>query len=249
MQLTRIFCVFKNMFYVDRLQSPSAGSTFAPIAAPAASARTVSATGHSTVRISAAAGARGRPALLQRAAAGPGVGSASGAGRAANSVSAGGGQWVGGKSRRWQQSAHQSPFLPPLGRCTAVPGCSARAGAESCAAAALPPAHASAPPPPPSRGRSRRQGRAVSPGEPQRPAPQQQSSSQGRLWRDHHPQCTRCCLRMQLHAPPPPAPPRRHTVSCSDTSAVPKPARPATTAAANAHADSPASGGGDGVRT
>ncbi len=33
------------------VQSSSAGSTFAPIAAPAASARTVSATAHSTVRI------------------------------------------------------------------------------------------------------------------------------------------------------------------------------------------------------
>ncbi len=97
---------FKNMYYVVKLQSPSAGSTFASIAAPAASASTVSATAHSTVRISVAAGAGGRPALLQRAAAGPGVGSASGEGRAADGGSAGGGQWVGGKRRRWPQSAH-----------------------------------------------------------------------------------------------------------------------------------------------
>ncbi len=60
------------------------------------------------------------------------------------------------------------PLPAPLGRCTAAPGCSARACAESCAAAALPPARASAQPPPRSRGRSRRQGRAASPGEPPR---------------------------------------------------------------------------------
>jgi hypothetical protein len=84
MQLLGYFVCFKNIYYVDRLQSPSAGSTFAPIAAPVASARTVSATAHSTVRISAAAGAGGCPALLQRVAAGPWVGSASGAGRAAD---------------------------------------------------------------------------------------------------------------------------------------------------------------------
>jgi hypothetical protein len=211
MQLLGYFVCFKNIYYVDRLQSPSAGSTFAPIADPAASARTVSATAHSTVRISAAAGPGGRPALQQRVAAGPWVGSASGAGRAADGGSAGGGQWVGGKRRCWPPSAHQSPFPPPLGRCIAVPECSARAGAESCAAAAL------------------------------------------RLRRDHRPQRARCCLRMQLHAPPPPAPPRRRTVSSSATSAVPNPARPATTAAANAHTVSPASGGGhrdgDGMRT
>jgi hypothetical protein len=85
---------------------------------------------------------------------------------------------------------------------------------------------------------------------PRRAAPQQRSS-QGLLRRDHRPQRARCCLRMQFHAPPPPAPPRRSTVSSSATIAVPNPARPAITAAANAHADSPASGGshGDGVRT
>ncbi len=84
-----------------------------------------------------------------------------------------------------------------------------------------------------------------------RRAPPQQRSSQGRLWRDHRLQRALCCLRMQLHAPPPHALPRRRTVSGSATSAVPNPARPATTAAANAYADSPASGGGhgDGVRT
>ncbi len=114
---------FKTIYYVDRRQSPSAGSTFAPIAAPAASARTASATAHSTVRISSAAGAGGRPALLQRASAGPGVGSASGAGTAAYGGSAaGGGQWVGGKRSRWPPSAHQSPFPLPPGqwRCSAV---------------------------------------------------------------------------------------------------------------------------------
>ena len=101
---------FKNIYYVDRLPSPSAGSTFAPIAAPGASARgTVSATAHSTARISAAAGAGGRPALLQRVAADPWVGSASGAGRAADGGSAGEGQWVGGKRRRWPPSAHSRP--------------------------------------------------------------------------------------------------------------------------------------------
>ncbi len=162
------------MYYVDRLQSPSAGSIFAPIAAPAASAHTVSATAHSTVWISAAAGAGGRPALLQRAAAGPGVGWA---GRAADGGSAGGGQWVGVKRRSWPPSAHQPPFPPPLGRYTAAPRCSARAGAEGCAAAALPPARASAPPPPRSRGPSRRQGRAASPGEPPRPAAPLRSSA------------------------------------------------------------------------
>jgi hypothetical protein len=175
MQLLGYFVCLKNIYYVDRLQSPSADSTFAPIAAPAASARTVSATAaHSTVRMSAAAGAGGRPALLQRVAPGPGVGSASGAGSAADGGSAGVG-W--GKRRRWPLSAHQSPFPPPLGSCTAAPECSARAGAESCAADALPPARASAPPPPSSRGRSRRQGRSASPGEPPRPAAPRRSSA------------------------------------------------------------------------
>jgi hypothetical protein len=80
-------------------------------------------------------------------------------------------------------------------------------------------------------------------------APPQQHSSEGRLQRDHSLQRARRCLRMQLHAPPPPAPPLRSTFSGSATRAVPNPVRPATTAAANAHADSPTSGGGDGIRT
>ncbi len=35
--------------------------------------------------------------------------------------------------------AHRSNFRPPLGPCTAAPGCSARAGAGNCATAAFPP--------------------------------------------------------------------------------------------------------------
>ncbi len=100
---------FKNIYYVDRLQSPSAGSTFAPTAAPAASARTASAIAHSTVRISTASGAGGRPALLQRAAAGPRVGSADGGGE-------GGRWWLGGRGRAvgWGEAPPLAAVSTPI---------------------------------------------------------------------------------------------------------------------------------------